>query len=117
MGVCDPHIHVFGDRLYLYASHDAVPDARDFCMRDWQIWSSADAVEWTRESVVHPEDFFMGPSENCWAVDAAEKNGRYYYYFSDGSRRIGVAVSEQPGGPFRDALGRPAGLRLGELQE
>ena len=107
MGVCDPHIHIFDGKMFLYASHDAEPDARNFCMHDWQIWSSPDAVEWTLESTVHPEDFFMGPSDNCWAVDAAYRNGRYYYYFSDGSNRIGVAVSNNPGGPFRDALGKP----------
>ncbi len=107
VGVCDPHIHVFGDKLYLYASHDAVPDARSFCMHDWHVWSSPDAVDWTLECVVRPEDFFMGPSNDCWAVDAAEHNGKYFYYFSDGSRRIGVAVADCPGGPFRDALGRP----------
>ncbi len=107
MGVCDPHIHIFEGRMYLYASHDAVADAHGFCMHDWQIWSSADAVEWKLESVVHPEDFFMGPSNCCWAVDSAEKNGKYYYYFSDGNSRTGVAVSDHPGGPFKDALGRP----------
>ena len=107
MGVCDPHIHIFEGRMYLYASHDAVADAHGFCMHDWQIWSSADAVEWKLESVVHPEDFFMGPSNCCWAVDAAEKNGKYYYYFSDGNSRTGAAVSDHPGGPFKDALGRP----------
>ena len=107
MGVCDPHIHVFNGKLYLYASHDAFPDARGFCMHDWQIWSSPDAVDWTLESVVRPEEFFMGPSNDCWAVDAAERGGRFYYYFSDGSRRIGVAAAERPGGPFVDALGRP----------
>ncbi len=107
MGVCDPHIHIFDGKMFLYASHDAEPDSRNFCMHDWQIWSSPDAVEWTLESTVHPEDFFMGPSDNCWAVDAAYRNGRYYYYFSDGSNRIGVAVSDNPGGPFRDALGKP----------
>ncbi len=107
MGVCDPHIHIFDDKMYLYASHDAIPDSRNFCMHDWHVWSSPDAVEWTLESVIHPEDFFMGPSDCCWAVDAAERNGKYYFYFSDGSRRIGVAVSESPCGPFRDALGKP----------
>ena len=106
-GVCDPHVHVFDGRLWLYATHDAVPDARGFYMSDWQIWSSPDAVAWTLERVVHPEDFFMGPSESCWAVDAAERGGKYYYYFSDGSRRIGVAVADAPGGPFKDALGKP----------
>lgn len=107
MGVCDPHIHVFGDRLWLYASHDAEPCRDFFCMHDWQIWSSADAVHWQLEQVVRPEDFFMGKSNDCWAVDCAEKDGKYYYYFSDGSTRIGVAVGDSPAGPFRDALGKP----------
>ena len=107
MGVCDPHIHIFDDRMYLYASHDAIPDTHNFCMHDWHIWSSADTIEWRLDCVVKPEDFFMGPSDCCWAVDAAERNGKYYYYFSDGSTRIGVAVSDNPGGPFRDALGHP----------
>lgn len=106
-GVCDPHIHVFDGRLYLYASHDAVPDARGFTMHNWQIWSSADAVTWRLEATVRPEDFFMGPSENCWAVDAAERDGKYYYYFSDGNRRIGVGVADSPAGRFKDVLGRP----------
>lgn len=107
LGVCDPHIHIFDGKMYMYASHDANPDAHNFCMHDWQIWSTADAVEWELEGVVNPEDFFMGPSDTCWAVDTAERNGKYYYYFSDGSNRIGAAVSDNPGGPFKDTLGRP----------
>ncbi len=107
LGVCDPHIHIFNDKMYLYASHDARPDTRKFCMNDWQIWSSPDAIEWTLDCVVRPEDFFMGASSHCWAVDAAERNGKYYYYFSDGSSRIGVGVSDRPDGPFKDALGHP----------
>ncbi len=107
MGVCDPHIHVFRGRLWLYATHDETPDAGCFRMRDWQIWSTEDCLTWRFENTVHPEDFFMGASDRCWAVDCAEKNGTYYYYFSDGSERTGVAVAERPGGPFRDALGKP----------
>ena len=49
----------------------------------------------------------MGKSDQCWAVDCAERNGRYYYYFSDGNSRTGVAVADSPGGPFSDPLGKP----------
>ena len=35
MGVCDPHMHVFGNRVWLHASHDATPDNDGFCMHDW----------------------------------------------------------------------------------
>ena len=107
MGVCDPHMHVFGDRVWLHATHDAVPGSEGFCMHDWQIWSSADCVEWVLEATVRPEDFHMGPSSQCWAVDCAERNGKYYYYFSDGNLRTGVGVSDSPAGPFADVLGKP----------
>jgi beta-xylosidase len=39
-----------------------------------------------------------------WAPDAAERDGRYYFYFPakqvDGRFRIGVAVGDRPEGPF-----------------
>lgn len=107
MGVCDPHIHIFEGRMYLYASHDAVADAHGFCMHDWQIWSSGDCVEWKLESIVRPEDFWMGESNCCWATDCAERNGKYYFYFSNGNSSTGVGVADRPEGPYRDVLGRP----------
>ena len=107
MGVCDPHMHVFNNRVWLHASHDAIPGNPNFCMHDWQIWSSADCVEWVLEATIHPEDFHMGASNQCWATDCIERNGKYYYYFSDGNMRTGVGVSDSPAGPFADVLGRP----------
>ena len=107
MGVCDPHIHVFEGKLWLYASHDTSFDNKGFDMRDWQIWSSEDCVNWTLESVVHPEDTFAGSTNNCWAVDCAFRNGKYYYYFSIGNRKTGVLVGDTPAGPFVDVLGKP----------
>ena len=107
MGVCDPHMHVFDGRVWLYATHDAIPGSSYFCMKDWQIWSSADCVEWQLETVIRPEDTHMGPSRECWAVDCMERNGKYYYYFSDGNRKTGVLVGDSPAGPFRDVLGKP----------
>ena len=107
MGVCDPHVHIFQNKAYMYASHDYAPGRYAFRMDDWQIWSSPDLVEWTLEQVVRPEDFYIGPCSHCWAVDCAERNGKYYYYYSEGSKRTGVAVSDTPYGPFKDPLGKP----------
>ena len=67
-GVCDPHIHIFNDRAYLYASHDMSPDNTI-----WLIWSSADLMSWELEGTVHPEDMYIGKSTGCWAVDAAAR--------------------------------------------
>ena len=106
-GVCDPHVHIFRDQAYLYASHDAPEGEHQFDMHDWEIWSSGDLVNWELESVVRPEDFSMGASYQCWAVDAAEKNGKYYLYVSNGMKETYVLVSDDPGKGFRDALGGP----------
>ena len=106
-GVCDPHVHIFGDCAYLYASHD-VPDGDGmFTMHDWEIWKSPDLVNWTRTSVVRPETFGMGKSDNCWAVDAAEKDGKYYLYVSNGTKETWVLTSDDPGDGFTEPLGRP----------
>ncbi len=109
-GVNDPHIHVFGDKAYLYASHDASPQKEGFVMRDWHVWSSRDLVYWTHCSTLHPADTFLGDRPNfvsAWATDASEKDGRYYWYFSDGDRQIGVVTGESACGPWSDPLGRP----------
>ena len=107
MGVCDPHMHVFQNKVWLYTTHDASFDNATFVMHDWQIFSSDDCVEWTLESVIRPEDTFMGASDKCWAVDCVERNGKYYFYFSNGNRQTGVLVGDTPAGPFHDVLGKP----------
>ena len=106
-GICDPHLHVFGDKMYLYCSHDAQKEDRNFIMHDWCILSSSDMVHWEIESMPRPEDTYIGPTKDCWATDAAERNGKYYFYFSNGMTSTGVAVSDHPGKGFRDALGKP----------
>lgn len=73
-------------------------------MTEWQIWSSEDLVHWVRERRIFPADFYCGPIDQCWAVDAHEKNGKYYWYFSVGSNEVGVGIGDHPAGPFTDAL-------------
>lgn len=107
-GVTDPQIHIFGDRAYLYATHDRAADSGGFTMEDWWVWSSDNLVEWRLESVLKPEDTYLGrPFNQCWATDAAYRNGQYYFYFSEGNERAGVVVGDTPAGPWRDPLGRP----------
>ena len=106
-GVCDPHIHIFNDKAYLYASHDAADGRSGYETHDWEIWSSPDLVTWEKESVVHPEDTPMGNSKDCWAVDAEERDGKYYLYVSDGNRETYVLASDDPGRGFREVLGKP----------
>lgn len=106
-GICDPHIHIYEGKAYLYATHDVLGYEEGFCMEDWHIYSSEDFIEWKLERIVRPEEFYCGALNQCWAVDAAWRNGRYYWYFSTGSWGVGVGVSDRPAGPFRDVLGKP----------
>ncbi len=107
-GICDPQVRVLGDTAYLFATHDAKADNTDFTMHDWQIWSSRNLVDWHHTSTVLPQQTYLRqPSAQCWATDAAFRNGRTYLYVSMGPRNIGVVVGETPAGPWRDPLGHP----------
>ena len=107
-GVCDPQVRVWDGEAWLYATHDADPAAEGFVMRDWQVWRSRNLVDWRRAGTLRPEQTYWGrPSDQCWATDAARKDGRYYLYFSRGPKEIGVVVADHPAGPWRDPIGKP----------
>lgn len=107
-GVNDPHIHIFNGKAYLSASHDASADNPKFIMEDWWMWSSDDLVNWELESVLKPEDTYIGkPFAACWATDIVTRNGKYYWYFSEANQQTGVVVGDSPAGPWTDVLKKP----------
>ncbi|WP_324699389.1 family 43 glycosylhydrolase [Novosphingobium aerophilum] len=107
-GVCDPQIRVYNDVAWLYATHDAKPDNLTFTMNDWQIWRSTDLENWMLAGTLTPEQTYLRqPSTQCWATDAAARNGKFYLYFSMGPEDIGVVESYRPEGPWKDPLGKP----------
>ena len=107
----DPSAHVFDGKIYIYPSHDidaGIPfndNGDHFGMEDYHVLRM---------------DSPNGPAEDCgvalhvkdvpwaerqmWAPDAATKDGKYYFYFpakrADGIFQIGVAVGDNPAGPF-----------------
>ncbi len=105
-GVCDPHIKIFDNTAYLYATHDYSIDSTSFVMKDWWVWSSTDLVNWTYRCTLKPEDTYIGPSNSCWAGDCEEKNGQYYWYVSVDPTNIAVFKSTSPTGPWEDPLGQ-----------
>lgn len=107
VGMADPHVRIFDDKAYLYATMDEDPAAQDFIMPEWKIWSSSDFIEWKLERTIKPTETYMGESKACWATDAEQRNNKTYFYFSNGNVDTGVMVSKSPIGPFKDALGKP----------
>lgn len=112
-GITDPHIHIFNSTAYLYASHDFSPQNKGFDMRDWQVWSSTDLINWEHRSTLFPEQTYIGKSiRGCWATDALFHKDVYYWFFSEvheslPRHQIGVVRSHNPNGPWEDFLGRP----------
>lgn len=107
----DPSAHVFNGKIYIYPSHDidggeAFDDlGSHFAMEDYHVISMESPTD---EAVDHGLALHVNDvpwaEKQMWAPDAAYKKGTYYLYFPakgyDGIFRIGVAVSDNPTGPF-----------------
>lgn len=107
-GVNDPHIRIIDGKAYLSATHDKSIENDRFIMDDWWLWSSYDLVEWKFETILKPEDTYIGkPYSSCWATDFVKRNGKYYWYFSEANQQAGVMVADSPSGPWSDPLGKP----------
>jgi arabinoxylan arabinofuranohydrolase len=105
MYTADPNAIVYGDRIYVYASHDA-DGQDDYLMVDYHVFSSDDMVNWRDHGVI------IDKADVPWltyfyAPGACERNGKYYIYMPDTGNAVGVAVSDDPGGPFVDPLSGP----------
>ena len=107
----DPSAHVFDGKIYIYPSHDIdAGDAFDdlgshFAMEDYHVFSmnniNGDVTD--HGMALHVDDVKWAERQ-MWAPDANEKDGKYYLFFPakdyKGIFRIGVAVGENPEGPF-----------------
>ena len=107
----DPSAHVFNGKIYIYPSHDIdAGDAFDdlgshFAMEDYHVFSMEyiDSAVKDHGVALHVDNVKWAEKQ-MWAPDANEKDGQYYLFFPakdyKGIFRIGVAVGENPEGPF-----------------
>ena len=104
----DGEPRVFGDRVYLYGSHDRV-NSDAFCDYKLKVWSApiSDLNKWechgdsfhTMEDRDHASDADWTDRE-LYAPDVICKDGKYYLYaYILGSKGC-VGVSDKPEGPF-----------------
>jgi beta-xylosidase len=108
----DPAALVYKDKVYLYAGHDEAPNDFNFYkMNEWLVYSSSDMVNWQEHPVPLKVTDFTWAKSDAWAAQVIERNGKFYWYVTveHGTipgKSIGVAVSDSPIGPFKDALGK-----------
>ncbi|MDR2889672.1 MAG: family 43 glycosylhydrolase, partial [Lachnospiraceae bacterium] len=127
----DGEPHVFGERLYIYGSHDRF-DGAHYCLNDYVCYSAdiTDLTNWKYEGVIYkseqdprnlapqtapppnpPADVVpKGPKalnplgmHAMWAPDVVKGlDGKYYlYYCLDVLPEIGVAVCDTPAGAYQ----------------
>ncbi len=107
----DPAPMVHNNRMYVYTGHDE--DRADFFwMQEWRVYSTDDMVNWTDHGSPLALESFSWADDRAWASQCIERNGKFYWYICAHSKisngmAIGVAVSDSPTGPFRDAIGKP----------
>ena len=108
--VPDGEPHVFGDRVYVYGSHDK-ENGEAFCMLDYVCYSAPvdNLCNWKYEGVIYEAknepNYERFPY--MFAPDVVQGNdGKYYLYYSsarhypDCSYVMSVAVCDTPAGKF-----------------
>lgn len=133
--VPDGEPHVFGERIYIFGSHDRAGGSA-FCVEDYACWSAPtdDLGNWRYEGIIYgkmqdpingaPYSGEIPPYDNAfagqgphllYAPDVARgPDGRYYLYYSlDFTNIISVAVCDTPAGKyeFLAYVTRPDGSR------
>ncbi|MEE4287565.1 MAG: glycoside hydrolase family 43 protein [Mariniphaga sp.] len=107
----DPYILKASNGMYYMVGTGGVKDG-------FKMYSSSDLKEWKDEGRI-----YQGNTDtswcvaNFWAPELYEHNGKFYLFFSSDWRenptnalenfRIGVAVSDNPTGPYTNLFNRP----------
>lgn len=122
----DGEPHIFGERLYVYGSHDRF-NGKDYCENNYVCWSAPlnDLSDWHFEGEIYNRMQHPHREERMllFAPDVVRsRDGKYYLYYSMAhSSRISVAVCETPAGKYeylgdvKAPDGRIYGIQAGDL--
>lgn len=106
----DPEGHIFGKEYWVYPTYSAPYDEQTHM----DAFSSPDLVHWTKHSNIIDKTIIPWAKRALWAPSMTVKDGKYYFFFAANDIHqpgtpggIGIAVGDQPGGPFKDYLGKP----------
>ncbi|MBO4478078.1 MAG: family 43 glycosylhydrolase [Lachnospiraceae bacterium] len=120
--VPDGEPHVFGDRVYVYGSHD-VWGGETFCLGDYVCYSAPvnNLKDWRLEGTIYrkTQDPLNEDGHMClYAPDVTQgPDGRYYlYYVLDKVSVVSVAVCDTPAGEYQfyGYVHDTNGVRLGD---
>lgn len=97
-------------KFWIYPTYSAPYGEQTFM----DAYSSPDLVHWTKHPRVLSKENIPWLRRALWAPAVIEANDRYYLFFGGNDIQnnseiggIGVAVADNPAGPFKDVLGKP----------
>ncbi len=117
----DPEAVVFDDEYWVYPTFSDAFENQLFL----DAFSSPDLVQWTKHERILDTTKIKWLQQALWAPSMIKKENRYYLFFGANDIQrpgrasydpkndinhfggIGIAVSDAPGGPFQDYLGKP----------
>lgn len=108
-------------KFYLYPTSDGF---RDWTGTYFKVFSSDNLTDWNDEGkIIQLGTDVKWADKNAWAPCIVEKkiDGKYkYFYYFTAAQKIGVAVSDNPAGPFIDSGkplidARPEGITRGQV--
>lgn len=106
----DPEGTIFGKRYWIYPTFSAPYDQQVFL----DAFSSPDLVNWTKHSRILDTAAIKWARRAMWAPSIIHKKDKYFLFFGANDIQhnqekggIGVAVADNPAGPFKDYLGKP----------
>lgn len=107
----DGEPHVFGERIYLFGSHDMEGGDRYCAMENYVVWSAPlnAPTDWRCDGEIYSAkqdpDYVEGEFNDLYAPDVVRGNdGRYYLYYGSagvsGHDKLKVAVCDTPAGRY-----------------
>ena len=105
----DPEGAVLDGKYWVFPTFSAPYDEQ----LHFDAFSSKDLVNWTKHENVITKADIPWLRRALWAPAIIEANNKYYLFFGGNDVHegevggIGVAVSDKPEGPYKDALGKP----------
>lgn len=113
----DPEGVIFDQQYWIYPTYSAKYEKQVFL----DAFSSNDLVNWKKHPHILDTSHVKWAKMAMWAPAIVKKDDRYFLFFSandiqskqrngnadDTLGGIGIAVADDPGGPFKDYLGKP----------
>jgi beta-xylosidase len=113
----DPEGVIFDKNYWIYPTYSARYEKQVFL----DAFSSKDMVNWKKHPHIIDTSEIKWAKMAMWAPAIVKKDHRYFLFFSandiqskqrngqadDTLGGIGIAVADDPGGPFKDYLGKP----------